>query len=857
MIALQLVLLYLGTGIALTTRASPPVWQLVARNTTSDDNSTSISNSTGSEDSTSASSDFSTSSTASPLPTTASTNPTKDPSVYTDAELGPGGTILSNGTIVYLGTNNTYIEPQIPSPLNATYAYDSSAWSAAHQKAADYLADWTIEEKATLVSGGGWQQGRCAGNIVAVPSKGFKGLCLQDGPAGVRFTDFVTAFPAGINAAATFDKDLIYARAHAMGKEFKAKGVHVALTPMTNMGRVAAGGRNWEGFGADPYLSGWATELTIRGVQDAGVQACVKHFVGNEQEHARMSTSSNIDDRAMREIYTHPFLRAIQADVASVMCSYNQLNGTFACENPKALNGILKTDFGFRGYVMTDWFAAHESPSSANTGLDMTMPGLPGERENIIEGTRNGTIEEGRLDDMAQRIMAAYYLLGQDNDYPDVNYYGFSTLGSNNSHIDVREDHDTIVQHMGAASTILLKNVGGALPLNKPRTIALIGSDHGPSQQGPNGYLYNGGLDGTLTMGWGSGSASNSYIVDPLSAISAQAKRDRTAISWWLKDWELEGAATTATEVDVAIVSIASDSGEDLGAVEGQIGDRDNLTAWHNGDELVKAVAAVNNNTVVVVHSVGPMLVEEWIDHPNVTAVLWAGLPGQESGNSLVDILYGWYNPSGRLPYTIAKERKDYGTEVAYVTSNFTSDAQVDYTEGLFIDYRHFQSKGIEPRFPFGYGLSYTSFELGEVSVNEIWGSEEKRDRVFPEVDESPDGPVTAGRFLTEELQAPRWTVTLDVTNTGGSNGCEIPQLYLAYPKAAGEPPKVLRDFARVNLDPGATQTVSFNLSRYDVSIWDVVSQDWVVPDGEFGIEVGKSSADSEAKKGSFCPGSC
>ncbi|OXC81956.1 beta-glucosidase [Cryptococcus neoformans] len=755
----------------------------------------------------------------------------------------------------------TYISPQIAAPINASYFNPSHKWEKAYRRAKKYLEDWTLEEKVQLTTGVGWENGRCVGNIGAIPDRNFSGLCLQDSPLGVRLADFVSAFPAGINAAATFDKDLIYARGYALGQEFRGKGVHVALGPMTNMGRVAAGGRNWEGFGADPYLSGWATEMTVRGIQDAGVQACVKHYVANEQERNRTTESSNIDDRTLREIYTHPFLRAVQADVASVMCSYNLINGSWACENPKTLNGILKTDFGFQGYVMSDWGAQHSGVVSANNGLDMSMPGdiVLGSLTsywgpNLTESVKNGSVSEERLDDMAERIMAAYFLVDQDKDYPEVNFDSFRLSGSNNSHVDVRGDHWKIIRQMGAASTVLLKNVDHALPLRKPRSMTLIGSDLGPSLRGPNGFSDRGGLSGTLAMGWGSGTAQFPYLVDPLSSISRQAREDRTILNWWLDDWNLSNASYWASVAEVAIVGINSDSGEGYITVDNNEGDRNNLTAWNNGEELVKAVASANNNTIVIVHSVGPMIIEGWIDHPNITAVLWAGLPGQESGDSLVDVLYGAYNPSARLPYTIAKKREDYSADIDYVTSDVPPITQVNYTEGLFIDYRHFLAKDITPRYEFGFGMSYTSFEFGDVFLEEIKEEGAKDDIYnFQEVD---DGTVKAGRFLLDYLHKARWTVTIDITNTGGVNGCEVPQLYLAYPADSGEPPKVMRDFARINLDPGASQTVTFNLSRYDVSIWDVVSQKWVIPDGTFGVEVGKSSMDKDAKTTSFCPGS-
>ncbi|WVF70507.1 hypothetical protein IAT40_005297 [Kwoniella sp. CBS 6097] len=846
-----------------------------------------------------------------------------------------------NPSTVYL--SNNVIAP--PSPLNASYHKFSPRWHKAHTKAAAYLSDWSIEEKVALTTGLGWEQGRCLGNIGQIPSRNFSGLCAMDSPLGIRLTDFNSAFPAGINVASTFDKDLMYARGYAMGQEFKGKGAHIHLGPMTNMYRVPAGGRNWEGFGGDPYLSGWATEMTVRGVQDAGVQACVKHFIANEQERNRTTSTSQLDDRTFREIYSHPFLKAIHADVASVMCSYNLLNGSWACQNSEILNGVLKTDFGFQGYVMSDWNAQHSGVLSANSGLDMTMPGDIEQKSltsywgrNLTEAVKNGSVTEDRLDDMAQRIMAAYFLLGQDEDYPPVSFDSARPRAeANNSHVDVRDDHWKLIQHIGASSTVLLKNINQTLPLNKPRSISLIGSDLAPAIRGPNGIVDRGGVDGTLAMGWGSGTANFPYLVDPLQAISLQARHDGTTLEWWLNDFDTGSAAYWATGTEVAIVGINADSGEAYITYDGNEGDRNNLTAWHNGDELVKAVAGANNNTIVVIHSVGPITMEEWIDHPNVTAVLWAGLPGQESGNALVDVLYGAYNPSGRLPYTIAKSRDDYSADIDYVNSSSPEHPEVVYAEGLKIDYRWFLSKNITPRYEFGYGLSYTTFDLSNLYVwengddeaqgenDEDWSGPEKSDEqhghrwkrqseandtassestgsttesiatasesasaiatsnatatpssanvtstssaAIPSSTSSNsttsggstrgDLPRKLGSFTTKWLHEPHWTVSVDVTNTGSLNGCEIPQLYLSFPPVAGEPPKVLRDFARINLWPDETKTVTFSLSRYDVSIWDVIKQKWVIPKGEFGVEVGRSSMDEKSVKTQWCFRGC
>ncbi|KAG8715739.1 hypothetical protein FRC09_016349 [Ceratobasidium sp. 395] len=723
------------------------------------------------------------------------------------------------------------------------------AWSEAHSLAQSFLKNTTLEQKVNITTGVGWQIGRCVGNIGAQPDIGWPGLCLEDSPLGVRNADRVTAFPAGINAAATWDRDLIRRRGEAMGREFKGKGVHVALGPMMNLGRVAAGGRNWEGFGADPYLSGESAYETIIGIQNEGVQACAKHYINNEQEHYRTKSSSNVDDRTQHEVYAHPFLRSVMAGVASVMCSYNFINGTWACENDKVLNDILKHQMGFQGYVMSDWQATHSTISAAR-GLDMTMPGDVKFNSldsyfgaNLTTYVQNGTIPEERVTDMAGRIVAAWYLLGQDKNFPPVNFDAFRPLAQeNNSHVDVTGDHYELVREMGAASTVLLKNVNGALPLKKPITMSLIGSDAGPGTRGPNGYADQGGLDGTLAMGWGSGTANFTYLISPLEAIQQRAQADHTTVDWWLKDWDTAGAAAMVAGKDVAVVFIASDSGEEYITFDKNKGDRNNLTAWNNGDELIKAVAAVNNNTVVVAHSVGPLILEPWVDHPNVTAILWAGLPGQESGNSLVDVLYGMYNPSGKLPYTIARAPADYSAQVVYKDSS--TQPQIPYSEGLFIDYRWFDAKNITPRYEFGFGLSYTTFEYSKLNVA-------RAKEVLAEQLIWWDGGVggnKTGASIESWLHETLFKASFTITNTGKVSGKEVAQLYISPPANAGEPPNLLRGFEIVDLKPGQSKQVELELSRYDLSVWDVERQGWARMDGTVGVWVGGSSRDVKLK---------
>ena len=386
-----------------------------------------------------------------------------------------------------------------------------------------------------------------------------------------------------------------------------------------------------------------------------------------------------------------------------------------------------------------------------------------------------------------------------------------------NLHVDVQEDHFKIVREIGAASVVLLKNVAGALPLRKPRSLAIIGgslrscsrcccltsvlitsltgNDSGPSLRGPNGYPGNAGDDGTLAIGWGSGSGNFPYLITPLEAIQARAREDRSSVSWFLSNWDLDGAANTALGQDVALVFANANSGEGavvvgdnspesqgMILVDGMAGDRSNLTLWGNADALINAVAAVNPNTVVVVHSVGPAIVEPWIENPNVTAVLWAGLPGQESGNSLVDVLYGAVNPSGRLPYSIAKDPADYPAQLVTAPENITGHTGwlplpvfiVDYTEGLNIDYRHFDANGIEPRFPFGFGLSYTTFAYLGLSVRAVEQSDADSVALEAAWARGEASPNVEGGSIAIWLHRPAFEVSFSVSNTGKVKGGEV-----------------------------------------------------------------------------------
>lgn len=544
----------------------------------------------------------------------------------------------------------------------------------------------------------GWDQGPCVGNTSPAASIGFPSLCLQDGPLGLRFGSSVTAFAPGIQAASTWDVELIRQRGQFMGEEARGMGVNVMLGPAPGaLGKIPAGGRNWEGFGPDPYLAGVAAAETVQGMQGAGVQACAKHYIANEQEVNRNSMSSNVDDRTLHELYLWPFADSVHAGVASVMCSYNKLDGTWSCENEDSLTDVLKGELGFRGFVVSDWDAQHTTEGSANGGMDMTMPGSNYDGGNVLWGDvlqqaiDSGDVPQERVDDMVRRVLASWYLLGQDEDYPSFN-------------IDADVTGDSHVENSRAVARdgiVLLKNDDDLLPLTDVSKIAVVGSSSVNNPDGINACPDRSCSKGALAMGWGSGTVELTYLVAPHDAIKERAEAEGASVTLSETDDAGQGAAA-AEGADVAFVFVMATSGEGYIEVDGHPGDRNHLDPWNEGNELVAAVAAANPNTIVVVHSTGPIVLEEILSHEGVKGVVWAGLPGQENGNALVDILWGDTNPNGKLPYTLGKKAEDWGTAVA--------QGDDDFEEGLFIDYRHFDREEIEPRYEFGFGMCKSFF---------------------------------------------------------------------------------------------------------------------------------------------------
>ncbi|KAH6849656.1 glycosyl hydrolase family 3 N terminal domain-containing protein [Chaetomium sp. MPI-CAGE-AT-0009] len=832
-------------------------------------------------------------------------------------------------------------DPHYPSPwMNP----DADGWAEAYAQARDFVSQLTLMEKVNLTTGTGWQGEQCVGQVGAIPRLGLRSLCMHDAPLGIRGSDFNSAFPSGQTTAATWDRGLMYRRGYAMGKEAKGKGINVLLGPVAGpLGRMPAAGRNWEGFATDPVLTGVGMAETVKGTQDAGVIACAKHFIGNEQEHFRQvgeargygdniteSLSSNIDDRAMHELYLWPFADAVRAGVGSIMCSYQQVNNSYGCQNSKLLNDLLKNELGFQGFVMSDWQAQHTGAASAVAGLDMTMPGdteFNSGRSfwgtNLTLAVLNGTVPAYRVDDMAMRIMASVFKVSKTTDFDPINF-SFWTLDTYgpvhwvakqgyqeiNSHVDVREDHGKLIREIAAKGTVLLKN-SGSLPLKKPKFVAVIGEDAGPNSNGPNGCSDRGCDDGTLAMGWGSGTANFPYLVTPDAALQARAIEDGSRYESILSNYADEKTTALVSQDNVtAIVFVNADSGEGYINVDGNLGDRKNLTLWKNGDDLVKRVSGACSNTIVVIHSTGPVLLTEWYESPNITAILWAGLPGQESGNSIADVLYGDVNPAARSPFTWGKTREAYGADVLYEPNNGNGAPQQDFTEGVFIDYRYFDKMNSSVIYEFGHGLSYTTFEYSNIRVEKSNAGEYKpttgttrpaptfgnfstnlNDYLFPKenftyiyqyiypyVNTTDPKEASADRHYgqtAEEFLPPHatddeaqpllrssggnspggnrqlydvlYTVTADITNTGSIVGEEVPQLYVSL-GGPENPPVALRDFDRMRIEPGETKTFTGRLTRRDLSNWDIEVQDWVVSKHEKTAFVGRSSRKLDLK---------
>ena len=649
---------------------------------------------------------------------------------------------------------------------------------SASQRASLLLGAMTVGEKAAMVYGTAGPAGsNYVGNIANNTRLGIPWLFLQDGPAGVRLQsgNSTTALPAPITLAATWDVALARQYGSTMGAEARGKGVEVQLGPMMNMARAYQDGRAFEGYGEDPYLAGAMAAAEIPGLQSQGVIATAKHFVCNDQETQRTSVSADVDPRTLQEIYAAPFLASVRAGAGAVMASYNLVNGVHACELP-SLNATLKKSFGFKGWIMSDWGANFSTVGGMNNGLDMDMYSGQFTSNNIMAAIQSGNVPAAELDGMVQRILTAMFQFGIVDNPP---------AGNLNSTV-MSPAHNQFVRDMAAAGTVLLKNSGGLLPLGSSvHSIAVIGSVASASP---------------ISVGGGSASVTLPYNITPLAGLASRAGGGIT-VSYAQGDGaSVAQAVQLATNSDVAIVCVGQQTSEGS--------DRANLSLPNGQDALISAVAAANPNTIVVMYESSATLMP-WASQ--VAAILMAWYPGQENGNSLAQVVFGDVNPSARLPVTIPVSSNQVPASTSAQFPGINGHAA--YSEGLEIGYRWYDANNVTPLFPFGFGLSYTTFDYSNLTVSAV----------------SPSGQVQIG---------------FDLTNTGGRTGAEVPQLYLGFPAAAGEPPKLLKGFQKISLSPGRTQHVTFNLDWEDLADWDPVARGWLVTPGGFQVMVGASSRD-------------
>jgi beta-glucosidase len=658
-----------------------------------------------------------------------------------------------------------------------TAANASSQAQTPDARARAIVAQMTLDEKILEVHG----VGGTTPNLRIVPAiarLGIPAFVITNGSAGVSYGTInprvpATALPAPLALAASWDTSLANAYGSVIGNEAKILGNDLVEGPDMNLARVPQNGRTFENLGEDPLLAGSIAANEIQGIQSQGEIAEAKHFVGNEQELNRQTSNSIIDERTLRELYLTPFEMSVkQGNVDAVMCSYPEVNGQWACDNSTLMNQILKGDWNFQGFVSSDFGAAHNTVDAALGGLDLEMASGKYFGSALKADVLAGTVPMSVLDDMLIRRFRVTIQLGLWDKPPVAQTAIPSAVGNANG---------VIARNIGEASSVLLKNSASLLPLNasKIHSIALIG------QSAWAGVAKSGG--------GGTAGVHPIYTVTPLAGLKNLAPN---ATITYNDGSNLTSAAAAAKAADVAIVMVgdARKEGADYP-----------ISLSGNQDSIVSTVAAANKNTIVVVKS-GSVILMPWVNQ--VSSILEAWYPGEEDGNVVASILFGATNPSGKLPITFPKLVTDLpaSTPAQYPGVNL----QVNYSEGLDMGYRFYDAHNVAPLFPFGFGLSYTTYKYSNLNI-------------------------TTGSGNTA-------TVTFDIANTGKHAGSEIAEVYVSMPAAAGEPPRQLEGFQKLALKSGATGHASITLNARAFQHWDVSKHAWAITAGTYQIQVGASS---------------
>jgi beta-glucosidase len=680
---------------------------------------------------------------------------------------------------------------------------------SAEQRAQRLVSAMSIDQKIAMLSQAQpvWAHYGVAGYVPGQPSLCIPDLVLNDAGQGVGDQEVnTTAFPAPISQASSWDSGLQRQFGAALGWEAWHKGINVQLAPGIEIDRVPVNGRNFEYMSEDPFLAGQGAAAEVSGIQSNPVIATVKHYVANSQETNRMTDSSDVDQRTLEEMYTTPYETAVRhGQPGSVMCSYNRINGVNACENRNTLTKILKQQFGFDGFVMSDWGGTHSTAPAANAGLDMEMSLTAGQyfTAPLKAAVQSGQVPMARLNDMVLRITRTMFRVGIF-DHPaaaEPSAYG----------ADVRRPEDAaLARKVSENGTVLLKNDKNVLPLiGHGRKIAVIGPGAGP--QGAEQF-YNGAGSGHIPE-----FGAKADVVSPLAGITQRAQAQGDAVLYADGSSQAD-AMTVASAADVAIVFVGAEDSEGtdrstMSLASGYCTIVSCTNSPVDQDALISQVAAANPNTVVVLNTGGPVTMP-WLDH--VRGVFEAWYPGQEDGNAIAGLLFGDVDPSAKLTETFPKSEADLPTRTPQQYPGVNDASGVPhskYSEGLLVGYRWYDAKNIAPLFPFGYGLSYTTFGLHNLSISAARGA-------------------TAAN------------VSFDVVNTGPRAGAEVPQLYIADPLASREPPKQLKGFTKVSLQPGQSRRVTLPLDFRSFAYWSPAAGSWRVARGCYRVLIGRSSRD-------------
>lgn len=699
----------------------------------------------------------------------------------------------------------------------------------------DALSRMTTEEKIAII------HAQSKFSSAGVPRLGIPELWTDDGPHGVRpevlwdewdqagwTNDSCIAFPALTALAATWDRDVSRLYGKSLGEEARYRKKDVILGPGVNIYRTPLNGRNFEYMGEDPYLAAKMVVPYIKGLQSNGVAACLKHFALNNNEINRHTSNVIVDDRALYEIYLPAFKEAVDSGVWSVMGAYNLYKDQHLCHNRYILNDILKGEWGFDGAVISDWGGTHDTEQAIHNGLDLEFGSWT---DGLSQGTNNaydnyylampylklikaGKVGTKELDEKARRVLRLMYRTVMDNNRP------YGSLCS--------PEHSEAARHIGEEGIVLLANRGNVLPmkLDGRKKVAVIGEN----------------AIKMMTVGGGSSSLKAKYEISPLDGLRKRlaGKADVVYARGYVGDTtgEYNGVTTgqnladdrapeqlIAEAVDVAkdadyvifVGGLNKDNHQDC-----EDSDRAGLELPYNQDAVIEALAAVNPNLIVVNIS-GNAVAMPWVD--KVPAIVQAWFLGSEGGNALASVLTGDVNPSGKLPMTFPARLSDVGAHAVgqypgTPRNDGSNIVDIEYREGIFVGYRWADKNKIQPLFPFGHGLSYTTFDYGKATIDKTEGS---ADDVF--------------------------TVSIPVTNTGDRAGREIVQLYVSDLKTTlPRPVKELKGFKKISLEPGQTETVTFEISRDDLSYFDADKHAWVVDPGKFEALVGASSRDIRSK---------